>query len=148
MVATPVGYRCPDCARGPRPAIYQAGVGILAKAILVGVVVATVAGAIWGRFPSWQFYCALLLGFGVAESIAWVTKYKRGPQLRAIAMGCVVLGIIVSRLVMAWHDPVLSLDLLLNHPDAPGVRAAFQLRFIPDFLFIAIPLGINWVRFR
>lgn len=148
MVSTPVGFRCPDCARGPRPAIYQASGGVLVKAIVTGVVIAVAAGAIWGLFPRWQFYCALLLGFGVAEGIAWVTKYKRGPELRAVAMSCVLLGIVVSRLVIAWDSPFLTLDLLLNQPDAPGVREAFQLRFIPDFLFMAIPFGINWVRFR
>ena len=148
MVATPVGYRCPDCARGPRPAIYQTSSGVLLKAIVTGIVIASAAGAIWGLIPNWQFYCALLLGFGGAEGIAWVTKYKRGRELRAIAMGCVLLGVVVSRVVIAWHSPFLNLDLLLNHLNAPGVRQAFQLRLIPDFLFMAIPFGITWIRFR
>lgn len=148
MVSTPVGFRCPDCARGPRPVAYQTTGLLLVKAVVVGILVAAAAGALWGKFPRWEFYCALLLGFGISESIAWITRYKRGRELQIIAMGCVLLGIVFSRAVMAWDSPFLTLDLLFNHPDAPGVREAFQLRVIPDFLFMAIPFGINWVRFK
>lgn len=148
MVSTPVGFRCPDCARGPRPVAYQTSALMLVKAGVAGLLVAAAVGALWGKFPRWEFYCALLLGFGISESIAWITRYKRGRELQIIAMGCVLLGIVFSRVVMAWDSPFLTLDLLFNHPDAPGVREAFQLRVIPDFLFMAIPFGINWVRFK
>jgi hypothetical protein len=148
MVATPVGFRCPDCARGPKPVQYQTSTPMLAKAVVVGVLAAVVAGAVWGYFPQWEFYCVLLLGFGVAESIARVTRYKRGTELQVVAMSCVVLGLLVARVVMAWHEPFLNLDLLFNHASEPAVRRAFQLEFVPDFLFMAIPFVISYVRFK
>ena len=86
MVATPVGYRCPDCARGPKPAIYQAGTIGIARGVAVGLAVAVAVGVLWGLFPDWEFYWCVILGFGISESISWATKYKRGRELMTIAM--------------------------------------------------------------
>jgi hypothetical protein len=128
--------------------LYQTNTVMLVKAAVVGALAAIVAGGIWGYFPNWEFYCTLLLGFGVAESIAWVTRYKRGRELQIVAMSCVALGLVFVRLVMAWHEPFLNVDLLLNHASEPAVRRAFQLEFVPDFLFMAIPFVISYVRFK
>ncbi len=148
MVPTPIGYRCPDCARGPKPAIYQASATGIATGAAMGVVIASLVGVFWGLFPNWEFYWVLILGFGVSESISWATKYKRGTELMMIAMVCVFFGIALARVVIAWDSPFLTLDMLLNNTTAPGVSAAFQIEFIPDFLFMAIPFVINYIRFR
>lgn len=148
MVETPVGYRCPECARGPRPVAYQTSTVLLAKAVLAGVLVGGVVGVIWGRFPAWQFYCALLLGFGVAEAMAWISRYRRGRELQLIGFGSVLLGIVVSKLVIAGRSEFLTLDLLLNHTTEPGVASAFQLELVPDLIFHAIPFLIVYIRFR
>lgn len=148
MVATPVGYRCPDCARGPKPVAYQTGAAQLTRAVVVGAALATAIGALWGAFPSWGFYCALLLGFGVAEGMAWAANYKRGSELQAAAIACVVLGLVVSRLMIAARSDVLTVNLLLNHINEPGVAGAFYLRVVPDLIFAALPVLIAWVRFK
>lgn len=148
MVPTPIGYRCPDCARGPKPAIYQASPTGIVTGAAIGVVIASLVGVFWGLFPNWEFYWVLILGFGVSESISWATKYKRGTELMTIAMVCVFIGIALARVVIAWDSPFLTLDMLLNDTTAPGVSAAFQIEFIPDFLFMAIPFVINYIRFR
>jgi hypothetical protein len=148
MVASPVGYRCPDCARGPRPVIYQTSATGTAKSVVVGAVVATAVGVLWGFFPDWSFYCALLLGFAVAESMAWAANYKRGRELQIAALGCVALGIVVSRVVIAYDSPFLTLDMLLNDATQPGVARAFRLELIPDFLYFVISGAIVFVRFR
>jgi hypothetical protein len=148
MVASPVGYRCPECARGPRPAIYSPSTSGLVKAAGVGIVVSAALGFFWGSYPSWGFYMALLLGFGVAESIAKVASYKRGPELQALSMGCVFFGIVVSRYTIAQLTPGLSLDLLLENPGDPFVRSVFYLRFIPDMLFMALSFVICYIRFK
>ncbi|HUG15389.1 MAG TPA: hypothetical protein VMM78_10255 [Thermomicrobiales bacterium] len=148
MVSSPVGYRCPDCARGPRPAIYQTTAAGMALAIAVGSLAAVGTGLLWGRFPEWQFYCALLLGFSVSESMSWAVKYKRGRELQVAAWACVFLGLVVSRLAMAWFSEMLTVDMLLNELDQPGVAQAFQLRLLPDVLFMGIPFLINYIRFR
>jgi hypothetical protein len=148
MVATPIGYRCPDCARGPTPAIYQASASGIATGAALGITIASLVGVFWGIFPDWEFYWTLVLGFGVSESISWAVKYKRGTELMVVAMACVVLGIILARVVMAWDSPFLTLDMLLNETTEPGVAEAFQLELIPDFLFMAIPFVINYIRFK
>jgi hypothetical protein len=148
MVATPIGYRCPDCARGPKPAIYQASPTGIVRGAAVGAAVAVTIGVLWGLFPNWEFYWCLILGFGISESISWATKYKRGSELMTIAMVCVFISIALARVVIAWDSPFLTMDMLLNNTTDPGVAAAFQIEFIPDFLFMAIPFVINYIRFR
>lgn len=148
MIGTPVGYRCPECARGPRPVVYSTSSTALVKATLIGALVATAVGALWGAFPAWAFYCALLLGFGVAEAMSWAANYKRGRELQIAAASCVLLGIIVSRLMIAQRSPFLTVDMLLNEATDPNVARAFQLEPIPDVVFMGIAFLITVVRFR
>lgn len=147
-VETPVGYRCPDCAAVRGLPTYQTPTGMLIKSLMLGVVIAAAAGVLWGFFPAWNFYLALLLGFGVAEGMAWAANYKRGADLQLAAIGCVILGLAISRAVIAQRIPGLSVDDLLNRATDPGVMAAFQLRLIPDLLFAALAVLIPYVRFR
>jgi hypothetical protein len=148
MVASPVGYRCPQCSRGQRSVVYDPSVSGLVKAAVVGIVVAAAIGFFWGSYPSWGFYMSLLMGFGVAEAIAKAANYKRGRELQALSMGCVVFGIVVSRFTIAQLTPGLTIDLLLENPDDQFVRSAFYLRIIPDLLFMGIALLICFVRFK
>ncbi len=105
-------------------------------------------GIVWGIFPDWSFYLALILGFGVAESMAWAANYKRGSDLQIAAIACVVLGLVVARVVIAERSPFFTLNDLLNHTTNPAVSEYFQLRLIPDMLFAAIAVAIPFVRFR
>jgi hypothetical protein len=148
MIETPVGFRCPECARGPRSVVYTTSSTALVKATAIGVVVGCAVGVLWGVFPDWAFYCALLLGFGVAESMAWAANYKRGRELQVAAALCVLLGIIISRLTIAQRDPFLTVDMLLNNATDRGVARAFQLEIIPDVVFMGISFLIVIVRFR
>jgi hypothetical protein len=148
MVSTPVGFRCPDCARGPKPVLYQTSATGIAKAVIVGLTIAVGVGLLWGRFPEWRFYLALLLGFGISESISRVTNYRRGRELMTVAMVCVVVGLVISRIAIAAFSDVLTLDMLLNETSNEFVANQFQLEFIPDMVFMALPLAINYVRFR
>jgi len=148
MVSTPVGFRCPDCARGPKPVLYQTSASGITKAVVVGLLVAAGVGLLWGAFPEWRFYCTLLLGFGISESISKVTNYRRGRELMTIAMVCVGVGLVASRLAIAGFDDVLTLDMLLNEASNPAVANRFQIEFIPDVVFMAIPFAINYIRFR
>jgi len=147
-VDTPVGFRCPTCAAVRGLPTYQTSVGILAKSVVVGLVVAVAAGVLWGIFPDWRFYMALALGFGVAESMAWAANEKRGSDLQIAGLLLVLLGMVVARVVMAERSTVFTLDLLLNHTTNPAVAAYFQLKLLPDALFAALALLIPWVRFR
>lgn len=146
-VETPVGFRCPDCAAVRGLPTYQTPAAALAKALAAGAVATIAVGVLWGYLPEWKFYLALLLGFGVAESMAWAANYKRGRDLQLIGAGLVLLGLVVSRYMIGQHAGY-PLDLLINHATNPQVSAAFQLRLIPDLLFAAIAVLIPIVRFR
>jgi hypothetical protein len=147
-VETPVGYRCPDCAAVRGLPTYRTTTGAIVKSAVVGLVVAAAVGALWGIIPNWNFYLALLLGFGVAEGMAWAANYKRGSDLQIIGVVCVLIGLAVARVVIAERSPIYSIGDLLNHATNPAVASAFQLRLIPDVIFAAIALAIPYIRFR
>jgi hypothetical protein len=144
-VRTPVGLRCPDCAGVRGLPTYATSTSVLGKAAAVGLAVALLVGLLWGRAPEWGFHLALLLGFGVAEAIAWASNAKRGRDLQLLAIACVALGLVVSRLVIAQRYGISweQVNALV-----PGVEQLLRLRLIPDLLFAVIPFLIVWVRFR
>lgn len=148
MIESPVGYRCPECSAGTRAAAYRTTNTEVFKALVVGLLVAGVVGVVWGYYPSWQFYLALLLGFGTAEGMAWAASYKKGGDLQAAAFGCVLLGILISRYTIALVTPGLTVDMLFQNLGSDFVRQVFYLHFIPDFLFMVIPFVIVYVRFK
>jgi len=147
-VETPVGFRCPECAQVRGLPTYETSPGILARSALAGLVAAGIVGVLWGYLPDWGFYMSLALGFGVAEAMAWAANYKRGRDLQFLAIGCVLVGIVLSRVVLAQRVPGLGLDELLDQAMYPRVIAAFRLRLIPDLLFMALSVVIPYVRFR
>jgi len=147
-VETPVGFRCPDCAAVRGLPTYQTGGLVLIKSIAIGLAVAVAVGVLWGFFPDWSFYLSLLLGFGVAEGMAWGANYKRGSDLQIAAIICVIIGLGLARVVIAERSPFFTLNDLLNRTTNPAVSAYFQLRLIPDMLFAALAVAIPFIRFR
>ena len=142
-VRTPVGMRCPDCA-GTRSSV-AANPGRTLTAAAAGLAVATVAGIGWGFFPDWQFYWALLLGFGVVEAMVRLLSKHRGVDLQAIALAIVVYGMVLSRLVLAQRFGVNPADL---DDFGPAAQRLLYVRPIPDLLFALLPIVIAWIRFR
>ena len=147
MVETPVGYRCPTCAGLSAGAWSDLPGSLLVRAATAGLLVAFVVGWLWSRIPEWQFYLALLLGFGVAEAMAAATRLRRGPSLQALGMACVAVGLVISRfLLLAELGP--EAPALPSRWSDPRFIAALQLRPIPDLLFAALALLIPFIRFR
>ncbi|MBA3415242.1 MAG: hypothetical protein H0U10_08475, partial [Chloroflexia bacterium] len=95
--------------------------------------------------PVWGFYLALLLGFGSVEAMAKVVPGWRGPTLRAISVGVVIFGIVISRLVIGRQ---LGIDIGDVNQFTPRLQRGLYLQLVPDLLFIALPVAIAWVRFR
>jgi DNA-directed RNA polymerase subunit RPC12/RpoP len=144
-VRTPVGLRCPDCAGVRTMGTIRTSRRSLLKAAGVGLLVAIAVAILWRFFPNWQFYLALLLGFGVAEAIAWATNNKRGADLQILAMGIVTVGLILSRVLLA-HRFGISWEMVNNL--SPLMSRLLQVRVVPDLLFAAVVYLIAWVRFR
>jgi hypothetical protein len=135
--------RCPDCA-GTRATVKADPTGTLAAAAF-GFGVATLVGIGWGFLPNWQFYWALLLGFGVVEAMARVLRSRQGIDLQLVAIAIVVYGMILSRAVLSWR---LGIDVTsISEVNAPLQRALY-LRPIPDLVFLLLPIAIAWIRFR
>ncbi|HET8522359.1 MAG TPA: hypothetical protein VFL82_03940 [Thermomicrobiales bacterium] len=144
-VRTPVGLRCPDCAGVRGLPTYRTDSSVLAKSALCGLGVAVVVGVIWGYLPTWGFYLSLALGFGVAEAMAWASRAKRGLDLQIVGMLMVVVGLVISRAVLAQR---LGIPWELINQMAPGVQQFLNLELVPDGIFAALSMLIVWLRFR
>jgi len=153
MVESPVGYRCRECSSGPAVAMYRTSGALLARATGIGVLVAITIGVLWGNFPAWGFWMALLLGFGTAEAMAWAARYKRGSDLQVAAFGAVLIGLVVSRYTLAVVNPEnwpfeMTFQVLMDNFDQEFIRRAYYLRTIPDLVFAVIPFVIAYIRFK
>lgn len=147
MVETPVGFRCPSCAGLSTGWWGRTPSSLLIRATLIGLLVALAVGWVWSRFPDWQFYLALALGFGVAETMAWAARLQRGRDLQVTAMVVAAVGLLASRLFFLTDLGIGPAEVLERLGD-PRLRSALQLRPIPDLLFAALALLIPFVRFR
>jgi len=135
--------RCPDCA-GTRLAVAANPAGTLTAAV-AGLAVATAAGLGWGFFPEWQFYWALLLGFGTVETMVRLLTKRQGLDLQVIAITIVVYGILLSRVVLAQR---LGINLVEIENVSTVAQRVLYLRPVPDLLFALLPILIAWIRFR
>lgn len=144
-VRTPVGLRCPECAGVRGLPTYRTDSGSLAKGAAIGLAAALAIGVIWGYFPEWNFFLCLAIGFTVAELIARAANGKRGMDLQAVAIGAVLVGMAVSRVVLARR---LGLSWQEVNQFSQNVESMMYLRLIPDGLFAALSVLICWYRFR
>jgi hypothetical protein len=144
-VRTPVGLRCPECAGVRGLPTYRTDSTSLLKSAGIGFAVAIAIGVIWGYIPNWNFYLALLLGFSVAESMVRLAKGKRGHDLQAVGIAAVLVGLALSRIVIAQRLGI-TWDQVNAFP--PYVEDSLYLRVVPDGLFAAMSVAIVWYRFR
>jgi len=117
LVQTPVGARCPDCARLYRLPTYQVSTKYYLRAVGTGLGMAIVCGIAWGvvmRFVP-LFYLNLLLapgaGYAIGEVISRSVNRKRGTGLAVIAGSALVVSYLVS-MFLPWGLRFGLLDLL------------------------------------
>ena len=102
MVQTPVGARCPECARLYKLPTYRVSTAYYLRAAGTALGMALVTGVIWGVINQFIpfFYLNLLLGAGVGYAIGEVVSLavnrKRGRGLAAVAGTGVVISYLVS----------------------------------------------------
>jgi hypothetical protein len=96
MIDTPVGKRCPTCARVKR-FVLMVKPAELARAIVfgvaagaVGTVVLTLLDAL-ARFPGPLIGLAIV-GFGVGQAVSVGAHRKRARELAPIAVACLIVG--------------------------------------------------------
>ncbi len=107
--------------------------------------VAVAVGVLWRFAPGWQFYLCLMLGFGVAETMAWAANYKRGRDLQLLGMATVVGGLVLARVLLAQRYGITA-EAVNEYDDI--VAELLQIRLIPDLVFAGIAVVIPWIRFR
>jgi hypothetical protein len=103
-VRTPVGFRCFECANLQVLPTYAISSEFYLKAAVAGLGVAGVTGALMAFFPDFEFWVALIMGVAVPEAISIAANQKRGPGLQMVAVGSILFGFIVSRVLMETFD--------------------------------------------
>ena len=122
MVQTPVGARCPDCARLYRLPTYQVSTQHYLRATGTGLGMAIICGIIWavisGVVPF--FYLNLLLaagaGYAIGEVVSLSVNRKRGTGLAIVAAIAVVISYLVN-ILSPWglsFNPSNILYVLLD----------------------------------
>ncbi len=148
-VATPIGYRCYDCAGLQSVPTYAVDSNYYVKALSVGVAAAAGIGVLWGLFPGFDFWAALIMGIVVGEGVSWAANMKRGPGLQAVGLIAVVLGIVVSRVVLQFVLTNFGLANLLNSiPGNDLPSQLFNLHDLAGLLFFLLPFGLVYYRLR
>jgi hypothetical protein len=102
MVYTPVGVRCPSCARLSRVPTYQVSKAFFLRAIGAGLILAVATGLAWGFIASRIsfFYLDWLIagaaGYAIGEGISLSVNRKAGTGLAVIGGLAVVISFLIS----------------------------------------------------
>jgi hypothetical protein len=149
-VSTPVGFRCYDCANMQVLPTYAVSTDYYIKAAMAGLLAAAITGVLMGIFPAFEFWAALIMGITVPEAVARSANQKRGPGLRMVAMGAIVFGFVLSRVVLRAFPLLLPLGGL-NRPLEGGIPFIGSLPFnITQYtiLWLAMALFLAYQRLR
>lgn len=107
-VSTPVGQKCPDCARQKRSARRQGKPRQYAKGVGAGLAAAATAAFLlqylWG-IPLVSFFAAFGTGIAVAEAVRWGAEGNRNPVFRNTALA-LALAAIGGGLLIAAGTPL------------------------------------------
>jgi hypothetical protein len=91
MVYTPVGIKCPDCARLPRSAIVRLRPDRAARAVAAAIGVGTAMGigivVLQGVGLFFALILGWLIGIGMGEAVLAASGRYRGPTTGWIAVG-------------------------------------------------------------
>jgi len=104
LVQTPVGARCPDCAKLHKLPTYRISTKYYLIAIGTGLGMAIACGAIWGLIESLVhfLYLSLLLapgiGYAIGEVVSLSVNRKRGTGLAVIAGVALAISYLISNI--------------------------------------------------
>ena len=139
MVQTPVGARCPDCAKLYKLPTYRVSTKYYLIAVGTALGMAIVCGIAWGvvrAFVSLTFFNLLLnlllaagAGYAIGEVVSLSVNRKRGTGLAAIGGVALVISYLVS----------IPFNLFLNF------GAGFHLL---DLLALALGIFVAVMRLR
>ena len=118
LIQTPVGSRCPECARVKKLPTFDVQPTYYLRAALAGGVVAIVGGIVWGYLlrlgvPYLPWLLAIGVGYLVGEAISLSVNRKRGRGLAITAGLSMVLAILVSGYLPSFSTPFTIFWLLI-----------------------------------
>ena len=145
LVSTPVGARCPACARVRRFALLVKPAE-LARAAGMGLAVGAVGSLILSFVPFLGLIGLAFLGFAVGEAVSVGANRKRAPELGPLAIGCLVIGYLLGPALadlLSFQVAQVVLDLTL-------LPARLLLLFRAPFLLVGLGVGalLAWMRVR
>ena len=117
MVQTPVGARCPDCARLQKVPTYQIPATYYLRAAGTALGMAIACGIVWAiigvilRFFLLSIILAAGVGYAIGEVVSRSVNRKRGAGLAIIASIAVVISYLVA-LFSPWGFRFGLFDLL------------------------------------
>ena len=120
MVQTPVGARCPDCAKLSKLPTYRVSTQYYLRAVGTGLGMAIVCGLVWGVVIGLVpfFYLNLLLapgfGYAIGEVVSLSVNRKRGIGLATVAGIAVAMSYLASILLFPWGFPFSLFNLVLD----------------------------------
>ena len=117
MVQTPVGARCPDCARLHKIPTYSISTGYYLRAAGTAFGMAVACGLLWGLIKLFIpfFYLNFLLaagaGYAIGEVVSRAVNRKRGRGLVIIGGVAVAISYVIS---LTFHSafPFLTFNIL------------------------------------
>ena len=117
MVQTPVGARCPDCAKLRKLPTYQVPATYYLRAAGTSLGIAIVCGIIWAlvggvvHFFLFNLILAAGAGYAIGEITSLSVNRKRGTGLAVITGGALVISYLVS-IFLPWGPRFGFFDLL------------------------------------
>lgn len=144
LVQTPVGARCPECARVRRVPTFDVRTGHLVRAGAAALGAGVGLGLVWGffmpvfrKYPFVPWLVALGVAYLVGEATSLAVNRKRGPQLAAIAAVGVIVAFAVSAVV--W-------GMMRGWGPMTGLRLQFYDLFGLIILVLAVIVAAGRVR--
>lgn len=119
MIQTPVGAKCPNCAKLYELPTYRVSGRYYLRAIGTALGMALVTGVLWGVVKGFIpfFFLNLLLGPGVGyaigEMVGVSVNRKRGRGLATVASFGVAISYLVS-ILLPWGLPFGLFNLVLD----------------------------------
>lgn len=101
LIATPVGYKCRDCAQLRRPALYSLSGRQYARVIPGAIALALAMGYVLSFSPFLGLLGGIIVGVLIGAALRRLSGYKRGLEMEVIASATVVLAVVSGPIIYA-----------------------------------------------
>jgi len=99
-VQSPVGMRCPACAKRNRPVLYVVKPQHVAIAVAVALPLALIGGAVASQLGIWlAVFLSAPIGGIIAEGVLRTAK-KHGRTMQIVTAACIVIGALAGPWLM------------------------------------------------